>query len=84
MLLKLRILFTILSAVCIAAVFPVGAFFGFIWALVPVIAALAFYAVMLVCKNKQEEQENREKNGEQPPSGDFFHPAQKDEPQDKE
>ena len=57
MFLKLRILFTILSCICAAAVIPVGAFLGFIWAGLCIVAAFAFYVFMLIFKQKQEEQE---------------------------
>ena len=71
MFLKLRIFFTILAAVCAAAVIPVGTFLGFIWALVPIVAAFLFYFIMLYFKAKHEEIEPpaTEKNPEtQPPS----------------
>ena len=36
---KLRIIFTILSAICIAGVLPIGAIFGFTWAFLAVFGA---------------------------------------------
>lgn len=69
MLVKLRITFTILSAICAAAVVPVGSFFGLIGALICVVAAIMFFCIMLGFKSKQEAKENPP---EQQP--DFFHP----------
>ena len=54
---NLRILFTILSAICVAAVLPVGAFLDFTWAIVTALAAFLFYLIMIVCKHAQEAQE---------------------------
>ena len=69
MLVKLRIIFTVLSALCAAAVVPVGTFFGFIGAMICIVAALMFFVIMLGFKNKQEALEN-------PPEEkvDFLHP----------
>ena len=74
MLVKLRIIFTILSAVCAAAVVPVGTFCGFIGAMICIVAAFMFFVVMLGFKNKQEQQENPP--AQQP---DFLHPLPKEE-----
>ncbi len=74
MFLKLRIFFTILAAICAAAVIPVGTFLGFVWALVPIIAAFLFYFIMLYFKAKQEEtaptvtEEKSESNPPQTPN----------------
>lgn len=73
MLVKLRIIFTILSAVCAAAVVPVGTFFGLIGALICVVAAIMFFVIMLGFKSKQETKENPPQ--QQP---DFFHPKKSD------
>ena len=59
MYLKLRIIFTILSALCIAAVVPVGAFLGWIWAGLCAVVAFFFYLVMRICKVNQEIEEAR-------------------------
>jgi hypothetical protein len=73
MLVKLRIIFTILSAICAAAVVPVGTFFGLIGALICIVAAIMFFCIMLGFKSKQEQLENPP---EQKP--DFFHPKKVD------
>ena len=54
MFLRLRILFTILSAIFIAALFPVGTFFGWGWAGACGLIALLFFGFMLLCKQSQE------------------------------
>jgi fatty acid desaturase len=51
--LKFRIIFTIISVVCVAAVIPLGALLGWIWAGVAAVAAFLFYAMMLWCKSHQ-------------------------------
>ena len=53
----LRILFTCISALFIAAVLPIGAIFSWAWAGVCAVGAFIFYFLMLFCKQKQEEQE---------------------------
>ena len=55
MYLKLRILFTILAAACLAVVIPAGALFGKIWFFIFGGGAAAFFFAMLICKQKQEE-----------------------------
>ena len=76
MFLKLRITFTLLSAVCLAAVIPVGTFWDFIPAIFCVLLAAVFFFAMLFCKKQQEKREN-------PPTeqstADFFNPLQNDE-----
>ena len=64
MYLKLRIRFTILSALCVAAVVPLGAFLGWTWAGLSAVAAFCFYLVMRICKVNQEIQEAREARAE--------------------
>ena len=59
MFLKLRVFFTILSAVCIAAVIPFGAFFGWLWAGMTALFAFLFFVLMLLCKQSQEFGENK-------------------------
>ena len=49
----LQIVFTIISALCVAAVLPVGAFLGFTWAIVLALVAFTFYLLMLTCKQAQ-------------------------------
>lgn len=66
MLLKLQILFTILSAICIAVIVPIGAFLSWSYAVVCILLALLFFGLMLLCKqavNKnspEDEPENDE------------------------
>lgn len=54
---QLRILFTIIAAIIVAAVLPVGVIFGWTWAGCCVVGAFLFYFLMLFCKQKQEENE---------------------------
>ena len=61
MYLKLRIIFTILAAVCAALVLPAGTFGGFLWAIIAVLGAVMFFLLMLVCKQSQEKQEQKDK-----------------------
>ena len=59
----LRITFTIISALFIAAVIPVGAALGWDYAVYCVLGACAFFVLMLICKQAQEkEQENKTEN----------------------
>ena len=60
MFLKLRILFTILSALCIATALTAGALWGFIWTVLLGLGALLFFMLMLYFKRAQEEQEAKE------------------------
>ena len=60
----LRILFTILSAICVAATIPVGTLLGFDFAVGAAIGAIAFFLIMLHFKQKQEELESSEKSDE--------------------
>ena len=55
----LRILFTILSAVCIAVVIPVGAFGGWVWAIGCALFAVLFFGLMLLCKQSQQQKEGQ-------------------------
>ncbi len=59
MFLKLRIAFTILSALCLAFALTAGAIWGFIYAILLGLGALLFFMIMLVCKRAQEEQERK-------------------------
>ncbi len=69
----LRIFFTIVSALCVAAVFPVGYLLGMEWALCLVIAAILFFVVMLFFKAKQEKKESPTEE-----RGDFLSPKGED------
>lgn len=53
----LRIAFTIVSAIFIAAVIPVGALYSWTAAIVCGIGAFLFFGLMLLCKQRQEENE---------------------------
>lgn len=63
---KLRILFTVLAAICLVAIIPMGMFLDWIGFLVCGVPALIFFLLMLLCKQTQEKQENQ--NG----SADFL------------
>ena len=54
MYLTLRILFTILSAICIAIAIPAGVWFNFTATVVCAALAFVFYLVMLTFKLKHE------------------------------
>ena len=54
MLLRLRVIFTVISAVFLAAVFPVGIFLDWPWAVACALCAGLFFVLMWVCKKKQE------------------------------
>ena len=58
---QLRIMFTLISAVFIAAVIPLGAIVSWTWAGACALLAFLFYGLMLICKQKQEEQEEQQK-----------------------
>ena len=57
MLLKFQIIFTILSALCVALILPVGTFLDWIWALICVFGAFIFFMLMRICKQARETQE---------------------------
>lgn len=50
MLLVLQITFTILSALCVAAFMPLGAWLGWGWAIGCALVAVVFFLLMLLCK----------------------------------
>ncbi len=52
-----RIIFTVLSAVCIAFVIPVGMLFDLTWACIVGLGAGVFFLAMLLCKQAQEQKE---------------------------
>lgn len=76
MALKLRILFTILSAICLAVVIPAGALFGWPWFFVFGGGAVAFFLAMLICKQSQEKQEPLQKEDSE---ADFLSPQKDDD-----
>ena len=51
---KFRIFFTILAALCVAAILPIGSIFGFGWAGLCIVFALLFTGLMILCKQNQE------------------------------
>ena len=57
MLLYLQITLTILSAICIALVIPLGAWLGFGYAIGLALAALMFFMLMKLCKQTREFRE---------------------------
>jgi len=59
MYLKLRIFFTILSALCLAFALTAGAIWGYIWAIVLGLAAVLFFLLMKIFKQAQESQEEK-------------------------
>ncbi len=56
---QLRIIFTILCALCLLAIAPLGMLFGLEAFLVCGVAAGFFFLLMLLCKQRQEIQEER-------------------------
>ena len=55
---NLRIICTILSAICLAVIMPVTTWLGWTWAGVCLLTALLFFGLMLLFKQAQEKQEN--------------------------
>ena len=60
MFLKLRVFFTILSALCLATALTAGALWGFVWTILLGLGALLFFMLMLYFKRAQEQQEEKE------------------------
>ena len=54
MLLYLQITLTILSAICVALVLPLGVWLGFGWAITLAVAGFAFFMLMKLCKQTRE------------------------------
>ena len=71
MLLYLQIALTILSAICVALVLPLGVWLGFGYAIGIALAALMFFMLMLLCKQTREfrekTDEQAEKTNDNPP-----------------
>ncbi len=80
MFLKLRVFFTILSAICLGLALPLGAMLHYIWAIVLGLGALLFFLLMLIFKQEQEKQES----SNDPKAPTFFEPAPKTETDNKE
>lgn len=68
----LRIIFTVISALCIAALVPLGMTLGWRWVGYCFFGALLSFAGMIFCKQSQELKELKKSNEEQAPTGDFF------------
>jgi fatty acid desaturase len=64
MFLKLRIFFTILSALCAAVALTAGALWGFIWTIALGMGAVLFFMLMLYFKRAQEQQEEKEREAQ--------------------
>ena len=67
-----RIVFTILCAICLAALPIVGVFGGMDWLVAPLFFAGVFFMLMLACKNAQLKREQQENPTATP---DFLNPA---------
>ena len=78
MYLKLRVIFTVLSAICLAAAIPLGFAFDLVGVLSAGLGALLFFGLMLLCKQSQEKGEQADK----PDEPSFFQPKSDDEPQE--
>ena len=75
MLVTLRILFTVISAVFVASILPVGAFLGWGWAGGCGLFSVLFFALMLLCKQSQEFKEQEKERF----TSDFIQPTNSDE-----
>lgn len=71
----LRIIFTVLSAVCVLPVVFLGVYVGLPWAILCALAAAAFFGLAALFKKLQEAEEERK--NPPPPAGDFFSPLPK-------
>ena len=56
---NLRIIFTILSAICLAAAIPLGMFFDYVGWISALLGAGIFFMLMLLCKQSQEFAEEK-------------------------
>ena len=63
-----RIFFTLLSVLCVAAVIPVGIFGGWLWAVICILGAFAFYLLMLICKQAMDKNAPSPQSNENPTS----------------
>ena len=73
MLKVLRIIFTIICALCLAAAIPLGMFFDYIGVICALAGAAVFFGLMYLCKYLQDR-----KNPPPPPT-DFFNPSQEED-----
>ena len=56
-----RIVFTILSALCLGALIPLG-IFAWQYAVICGLGAFLFFVLMLLCKQAQEQRESQKQN----------------------
>lgn len=56
---NLRIVFTVLSAICLAAAIPLGIFFDYVGIVSALLGAGIFFMLMLLCKQSQEFAEQK-------------------------
>ena len=56
-----RIIFTILSVLCVGALIPLG-IFAWQYAVICGLGAFLFFVLMLLCKQAQEQREERNQN----------------------
>ena len=61
---NLRIIFTVITALFVAAVIPLGALYSWAWAGLCVIGGFLFFGLMLLCKQKQEENDKRARHND--------------------
>lgn len=69
----LRIIFTIICAVCLAALYPVGVFLDFPFVMGLIAIGGTSFLLMLWCRKKQLSAE--QKQTPPAPQGDFFKPV---------
>ncbi len=74
----LRIIFTILSALCLAAILPAGTFGGLPHALICAVSAGVFFLFVLLFKKLQEKKNPKE------PESDFLNAENKPTDENKE
>ena len=71
----LRIIFTVLCAICIAALYPVGVFLDLPFVLGVIAIGGTSFLLMLWCRKRQWMAEQKKEPVK--PVGDFFHPLPK-------
>lgn len=76
----LRIVFTVLSAICVLPVIFLGVFADLTWAIICALGAVLFFLIAACFKKLQEKQENSPEE----PQGDFFNPLPKEDNADEE
>lgn len=68
MFLKLRVLCTVLSALCLAFALTAGAIWGTVWLLILGLGALMFFLLMHLFKQYQEKEEAKKEETQPSPS----------------